>query len=122
MKPVKSLEGEVNYRPKATQQVLRRVDNNYKSFFNASKDFQKNSSRYQGKLKPPRFKQQPHDNLIYDYQAFSIKDEVVCLEKGSKIKLPKQIDYSPYRVVELGEIRKLSDKKKPGETNFYNIS
>ncbi|MCK5522398.1 MAG: transposase, partial [Thiomargarita sp.] len=41
--------------------------------------------------KPPHFKQKQHDNLVYDYQAFSIKGDVVKLEKGLEIELPKQL-------------------------------
>ncbi len=89
MKQVENLEGEVNYRllkSKVAQQTLRRVEKNFKSFFNALKDFHNNPAKYQGKPKPPRFKQKRHDNLIYDYQAFSIKGEVVTLEKGLEIR------------------------------------
>jgi len=94
MKQVENLEGQVNYRllkSKVAQQTLRRVDKNFKSFFNASQDFKKNPKKYRGKPRPPRFKQKVHDNLIYDYQAFSIKGDVVRLEKELEIKLPKQL-------------------------------
>jgi putative transposase len=94
MKQVENLEGQVNYRllkSKVAQQTLRRVDKNFKSFFNASQDFKKNPNKYRGKPKPPHFKQKTHDNLIYDYQAFSIKGDVVRLEKNLEIKLPKQL-------------------------------
>jgi len=94
MKPVENLEGKVNYRllkSKVAQQTLRRVDKNFKSFFNALQDFEKNPSKYKSKPKPPHFKQKLHDNLVYDYQAFSIKGDVVTLEKGLEMKLPKQL-------------------------------
>ncbi|OQY49490.1 MAG: hypothetical protein B6247_23405 [Candidatus Parabeggiatoa sp. nov. 2] len=41
--------------------------------------------------KPPRFKKKQYDNLIYDYQAFSVKDGVVHLEKDLSFPLPKQL-------------------------------
>jgi putative transposase len=66
MKQVENLEGEVNYRllkSKVAQQTLRRVDKNFKSFFNAAKDFQKNPNKYKGKPKPPHFKPKPQDKL-----------------------------------------------------------
>lgn len=94
MKQVTNLEGEVNYRllkSKVAQQTLRRVDKNFRSFFNAHKDFNSNPNKYRGKPKAPRFKKKQHDNLVYDYQAFSIKGDIVCLEKGLEIKLPKQL-------------------------------
>lgn len=104
MKQVENLEGKVNYRllkAKVAQQTLRRVDKNFKSFFNANKDFQKNPKKYKGKPRIPRFKQNQYDNLIYDYQAFSITDSVVKLEKGLEIKLPKQLIGKTIKQVEI---------------------
>ena len=94
MKQVKNLEGETNYRllkAKVDQQTLRRCDKNFKSFFKANKDWKKNPKKYKGKPRPPHFKRGAHDNLIYDYQAFSVKGETVVLEKGLEIPLPKQL-------------------------------
>jgi len=59
---------------------LRRVDKNFKSFFKTIKDFHLNPDKYKGKPNPPHFKQKQQDNLVYDYQAFSIKGEIVILE------------------------------------------
>ena len=104
MKQVENLEGEVNYRllkSKVAQQTLRRVDKNFKSFFNAAKDFHKNPNKYKGKPKPPHFKQKQQDNLVYDYQAFSIKGNVVLLEKGLEIELPKQLVGKTIKQVEI---------------------
>lgn len=104
MKQVTNLEGEVNYRllkAKVAQQTLRRVDKNFKSFFAATKDFNKNPNKYSGQPKPPGFKQTPQDNLIYDYQAFSIKGEVISLEPGLEIKLPKPLIGKTIKQVEI---------------------
>lgn len=94
MKQVKNLEGEVNYKllkAKVAQQTLRRLDKNFKSFFRANQDFQKNPSKYKGKPKPPRFKKNQFDNLVFDYQAFKILETVVVLKENFQInsfKLP----------------------------------
>ena len=104
MKQVENLEGEVNYRllkSKVAQQTLRRVDKNFKAFFNASKDFQNNPSKYKGKPKPPKFKHKQQDNLIYDYQAFSVKGNVVKLEKGLEIELPSPLIGKTIKQVEI---------------------
>jgi putative transposase len=105
MKQVENLEGEINYRllkkAKLAQQTLRRVDKNFKSFFNANTDFQKNPNKYKSKPKPPHFKQKQHDNLVYDYQAFSIKNNVVTLEKGLEIKLPQQLIGQKIKQIEI---------------------
>ena len=94
MKQVENLEGEVNYKllkAKVSQQILRRLDKNFKSFFRCTQDFKKNPGKYKGQPKPPRFKQKQYDNLIYDYQAFSVKDEAVFLEKGLSFPCPKKL-------------------------------
>ncbi|HDN25972.1 MAG TPA: hypothetical protein ENG03_02535, partial [Thioploca sp.] len=118
MKQVTNLEGEINYKllkAKVAQQTLRRLDKNFKSFFSCHQDFQTNPSKYKGKPKPPKYKPEKHDNLIFDYQAFRIKgrfiiekgieingktfptgefiryEQVVMLEKGLEIQVPKQL-------------------------------
>jgi putative transposase len=104
MKQVKNLEGEVNYRllkAKVAQQTLRQLDNNFKAFFRSHQDFLKNPGKYQGQPKPPRFKRQLYDNLIFDYQAFSIKDNLVILEKGLRFTLPKPLVEKRIKQVEI---------------------
>ena len=94
MKQVSNLEGEINYKllkAKVSQQTLRRLDKNFKSFFKCTMDFQKNPGFYKGQPKPPRFKRKKYDNLIYDYQAFSIKDGIVVLEKDLTFSLPEKL-------------------------------
>jgi len=110
----------MNYKllkAKVSQQILRRLDKNFKSFFQANKDFNKNPTKYKGNPKPPRYKSNYHDNLIYNYQAFQVKGivsvienpiiktrnllypivslieykQVAILEKGLEIKIPNQL-------------------------------
>jgi len=90
MKQVTNLEGEVNYRllkSKVAQQTLRRLDKNFRSFFSCHQDFQKNPGKYKGKPRPPKYKQEKHDNLIFGYQAFRIQG-LLIIEKGPEISLP----------------------------------
>ncbi len=93
MKQVPNLEGEINYRllkSAVSQQSLRRLDKNFKSFFMANEDFKKNPNKYKGQPKPPRFKKNQYDNLIYSYQAFQIQNFEVVLDtrKGRELKIP----------------------------------
>ncbi|RKZ92255.1 MAG: hypothetical protein DRR19_04740 [Candidatus Parabeggiatoa sp. nov. 1] len=84
----------MNYKSlksKVAQQTLRRVDQNFRAFFNASRDFVKNPKKYTGKPRPPSFKQKQHDNLVYDFQAFQIKGSTIVLEKGLEIQLSKPL-------------------------------
>jgi len=89
MKQVTNLEGEINYRllkSKVSQQILRKLDKNFKGFFRAFQDFKKNPSKYKGKPKPPRFKLKKLDNLIYDYQCFQISESLTLLKTHFEIK------------------------------------
>ncbi|MDM8557869.1 transposase [Candidatus Parabeggiatoa sp. HSG14] len=102
--PVKNLEGKINYKllkAKVSQQTLRRLDKNFKSFFKCHQDYQKNSGKYFGSPKSPRFKHKQYDNLIYDYQAFQVKGPLVVLEKGLSFLLPKKLRGKKIKQVEI---------------------
>jgi putative transposase len=89
MKKVENLEGKVNYKllkAKVAQQTLRRLDKNFLGFFRATQDFKKNPGKYKGQPRPPRFKQKQFDNLVFDYQAFKIKYNLVVLKENFEIK------------------------------------
>jgi putative transposase len=131
MKQVTNLEGEINYKllkAKVAQQTLRRLDKNFSSFFSCHQDFQKNPGKYKGKPRPPKYKPKKHDNLIFDYQAFRVKgkfmiekgpeitlpngktfptgesiryEQVVMLEKGLEIQVPKQLWDKDIKLVEI---------------------
>ncbi|EDN70016.1 transposase, IS605 family [Beggiatoa sp. PS] len=104
MKQVENLEGDINYKllkAKVAQQTLRRLDKNFKSFFRCHQNFQTNPDKYKGPPKPPRFKHKPYDNLIYDYQAFSIKNGFVVLEKGLSFALPEKLVAQTIKQVEI---------------------
>jgi putative transposase len=113
------------------QQTLRRLDKNFKSFFMCHQDFQKNPGKYKGKPKPPKYKQGKYDNLIYNTCAFQVKnrisvtkkpqimfletpngkvfpmgqfvlfEQIVVLEKGLEIPVPKQLWNKGIKQVEI---------------------
>jgi putative transposase len=113
------------------QQTLRRLDKNFKSFFMCHQDFKKHPGKYKGKPKPPKYKQGKHDNLIYNTCAFQVKnrvcatidkkivffetpngtvfpmrqfvffEQVVVLEKGLELIVPKQLWDKQIKQVEI---------------------
>jgi putative transposase len=127
MKQVTNLEGEINYRllkSAVAQQTLRRLDKNFKSFFRCHHDFKKHPGKYKAKPRPPKYKQDKYDNIIYNTCAFQVKnrvsatkeprnwtlvffkmpngkvfpmgqfvlfEQVVVLEKGLELIVPKQL-------------------------------
>ena len=78
MKQVQNLEGQINYRLlkcDCARGTLKRVDHNFKSFFQAHQDYQKPPDKYKGKPHPPQFKCQPQDNFVYTYQGIWVKGD-----------------------------------------------
>jgi putative transposase len=104
MKKVENLEGKVNYKllkAKVAQQTLRRLDKNFLGFFRASQDFQKNPGKYKGRPRSPQFKQKKRDNLVFDYQAFKIKEKLVILKENFEIKSFKLPSGKVFQLVEV---------------------
>jgi putative transposase len=94
-------------------------------------DFKKHPGKYKGKPKPPKYKQGKHDNLIYNTCAFQVKnrvcatidkkivffetpngtvfpmrqfvffEQVVVLEKGLELIVPKQLWDKQIKQVEI---------------------
>jgi len=106
-KAMKQIENRsINYRllkAKVSQQILRRLDKNFKSFFEASQDFKTNPSKYRGQPKPPRFNKNQYYNLIYDSQAFQINNDKVILDAKNELKIPipKQLIGKTIKQVEI---------------------
>jgi putative transposase len=94
MKQKTNLENEINYKKlKAgvSQQILRKLDKNFSSFFRSISDWKNNKSKYLGMPKPPKFIKSDFYNLIYDSQRFQIKENRAVLEKNLFIKIPNQL-------------------------------
>jgi putative transposase len=104
MKTVENLEGTINYRllkAKVSQQILKKLDNNFKSFFESLKDFAKHPGKYKKSPRPPKYLKQKQHDLIYDYQAFQIKDGFIIIEKDLKIALPKCLSGKIIKQIEI---------------------
>ena len=94
MKQIPNLEGNINYRllkAKVNQQILRKLDKNWKSFFRALKDYKSNSHKYSGQPKPPRFVEDSFYHLIYDYQAFQVRQGKAVLDENLSIGIPEML-------------------------------
>lgn len=86
MKETLNLEGEINYRKMkagVSQQILRRLDKNYKSFFRLIKNPPADM-----KPKPPKYIRGELYNLIFDCQRFQIRDGRIILDKVLSVKIP----------------------------------
>ena len=95
MKAKINLDNEVTYRKlkaQVSQQILKLLDKNIKSYFKSIKDYSKNKSKYKGKPKLPNYKQK-HNLLIYTNQCSTIKDGYIHLSKDLKIPIPQWDKY-----------------------------
>lgn len=67
-----------------SQQTLRLLDKNWKSFFKAIKDWNKNKEKYSGEPKPPKYKKKNGRNVV-------IFTNQQCKIKNGCIKFPSRI-------------------------------
>lgn len=74
-----------------SQQILKKVTQNFQSFFKAIKDYNKHPEKYLGKPKLPRYKDSKTGRfpLILNYNAFRFNKEYITFHKvlkGFKVK------------------------------------
>jgi putative transposase len=95
MKKIENLEGNINYRlmPSAqcSQQILKLLEQNIKSFYKSLKDYKKNPFKYKEKPKFPKFLKNNKYILIFTNQRVKIKNNELQLLKNFKLKLPKNV-------------------------------
>ncbi len=90
-----NLENEINYRllkTQVSQQCLRLLDKNIKSYVKSIKDYSKNKTKYKGKPKLPNYKKDVN-MLVYTNQSCTIKNGYINLSKDLKIKIPQYEKY-----------------------------
>ena len=74
-----------------SQQILKKVIQNFQSFFKATKDYNKNPDKYLGRPKLPKYKDSKTGRfpLILNYNAFRFNKEYITFHKvlkGFKVK------------------------------------
>lgn len=89
-----------------SQQCLKLLDKNWKSFFQSIKDYNKNSNKYLGRPKLPKYKQKDSRNLIV------LTNQNCKINKGI-IKFPKIFKgfYLKTKVSNLQQVRIISKDK-----------
>jgi len=75
-----------NLPAQTAQQILRLLDKNWKSFFNAIKDWRKNPDKYLGRPRLPRYKPKDGENIvIFTNQQCRIKDGFLSFPKRTQL-------------------------------------
>ena len=73
-----------------SQQVLKMVDRNWKSFFNAMKEWHTNPGKFLGRPRPPRYKKKDGEYLVvFTNQQCRIKGGYVHFPKKAKLPAVK---------------------------------
>ena len=98
LKVTPNLEGEINYRKlksKVSQQCLKLIDKNLKSYFKSIKDWAKNKNKYKGRPHLPNYlPKNGMFQLIYTNQSCSIKGGKIYFSKDLSVLIPQWEKFS----------------------------
>ena len=98
IKGTTNLEGECNYKllkSQCSQQILRVLDKNMKSYCKSIKDWKKHPETYKGMPQMPYYRKRGSMfNLYYTNQSCSIKDGRIKLAKDLFVDIPQWNKYS----------------------------
>jgi putative transposase len=101
-----NLEGNINYKllkAQVSQQILKILDKDIKSYFKSIKEYSKHKEKYKGNPKLPNYKK-TYNQLIYTNQCSTIKNGYIHLSKTLKIPIPQWDKYSE-RLSHFNQIR-----------------
>ena len=98
LKVTPNLEGEINYRKlksQVSQQCLKLIDKNLKSYFKSIKDWSKNKTKYKGRPHLPNYlPKNGMFQLIYTNQSCSIKGGKIYFSKDLSVSIPQWEKFS----------------------------
>lgn len=98
MKNTKNLDGNINYKllkAQCSQQVLRILDKNIKSYYKSVQDYKKYPNKYKGKPGLPSYRKRGSEfNMYYTNQNCKIKDGKIVLSDELSIDIPQYEKYS----------------------------
>lgn len=95
MKETKNLEGTINYRllkAQVSQQCIRNIDKDIKSYVKSIKDWSRHKDKYNGKPRLPKYKKE-YNLLTYTNQCCTIKDGKINLSKELAVRIPQYDKY-----------------------------
>jgi len=107
IKKTNNLEKEINYYKlpaQTSQQILRLIEKNWKSYFASLKDYKKHPEKYFGQPQYPSFLRRKRNILIFTNQNLHYKNnKLICKKFGINIKIPQKDykDFSKFQQVRL---------------------
>lgn len=103
-----NLEGEINYKKlksQVSQQCLKHLDKNIKSYFTAIKEYKMHPDRFNGHPNMPQYKRKNgYNQLIYTNQSASIKKGKIYFSRTLYIHIPQYKKYKD-KIDNFNEIR-----------------
>ena len=91
-------------KAQTAQQILIILDRNWKSFFNAIKIWKKNRKKFNGRPRPPKYKKDCSNFLIFTNQNSKIIHNKIILTMSKRFKeiypeykIPIEISIPPYK-------------------------
>ncbi len=101
------LKGTYHYtllKAQTSQQLLKVLDKNWKGFFNAIKERKKERKKFNGRPRPPKYKKDSNNLLIFTNQNSKLKNNIITLtmskqfkERYPEFKEPIEITIPPYK-------------------------
>lgn len=92
LKNTKNLDGKINYRllkAQCSQQVLKLLDNNIKSYYRSIQDYKKHPNKYKEKPGLPKYRKRGSEfNLYYPNQSCIIRNGKIILSKKAFCRYP----------------------------------
>ncbi len=101
-----NLENNINYRllkAQVSQQILKQLDKDLKSYYKAIKLFKKDKTKFKGIPKLPNYKNK-YNNLVYPNQSATIKDRYINLSRQLKIFIPQWEKYKD-KITNFNQVR-----------------
>lgn len=98
LRNTKNLDGKINYRllkAQCSQQVLKLLDNNIKSYYRSIQDYKKHPNKYKEKPGLPKYRKRGSEfNLYYPNQSCIIRNGKIILSKKLFVDIPQYEKYS----------------------------
>ena len=105
-------------KAQTSQQLHKVVDKNWKSFFKGLKEYENDRSKFKGRPRPPHYKKDCDNLVIFTNQNSKIKDNIIILtmskhfkEKYPEFKDPIKLSIPKYKKKNFRVYAKFSDEK-----------
>ena len=101
-------------KAQTSQQILKTLDKNWKSFFASMKEWKINRHKFKGRPRPPKYKQEDYNFLVFTNQNSKIKNNLITLTMSKlfkdvfpEVKEPIELSIPRYKNKELQKYQQI---------------